>query len=190
MTLMKQRPLRAIGLGAIGIGLALTIVGERSTEGAARGDHLSAWARPTPVPVPVRVLPQGVDGPVLHHTATLLGPHDPKDVIGLYIGVSPSARPGATEVIVVWTRLSGFTVTDYAIYGFVGVKASTALIERVLRLHVNDYRLPHGYTFRANDRPPTVPASLSILAISGLSTYVRTSPLPGPVLLTTPTPYP
>lgn len=71
----------------------------------------------------------------------------------------------------------------------VSVTAPTARIEKVLRVTINDYRLPSGYTFRANDRPPTVPAALPIRFILGLSTYQRPM-LPGQLVAPTPTPKP
>lgn len=58
----------------------------------------------------------------------------------------------------------------------IAVTAPVARVERVLRVRIDDYRLsgPGGYVFLANDRPPTVPATLtSIQEISGLSTFLR-----------------
>ncbi len=71
----------------------------------------------------------------------------------------------------------------------VSVAAPTARIEKALRVTINDYRLPAGYLFWANDRPPTVPAALPIRFILGLSDYHRAM-VPGPLIAPTPTPTP
>lgn len=138
-------------------------------------------ARPTPIPL--RVLPQGVDDVVAHHAAILRGPHDPKDMLGLAIAVdsaSGESTGGGTVAITAWARSVGFTVTDVIAKASVGVIASTAWIEQELHIKINDYRLPDGYAFRSNDRAPSVPASLNIFVIVGLSTYYRASTSPAP----------
>jgi len=128
------------------------------------------------LPPPGRILAQSIDAPVAHHTAILLGPHNPKDVIELNIGLRVNAPLGATRPITTWARGVGFAVTVITTDQLIAVKAPVARVEQVLRVHINDYRLPgpDGYIFLANDRPPTVPSSLtSIQEISGLSTYLR-----------------
>jgi len=129
-------------------------------------------------PIPLRVLPQGVDDVVAHHTAILRGPHDPKDMLGLAITVDSAG--GGPAAITAWARSVGFTVTDVIANASVGVIASTARIEQALHIKINDYRLPDGYAFRSNDRAPSVPASLNIFVIVGLSTYYRASTSPAP----------
>ncbi len=131
-------------------------------------------ARPTPSPG--RVLAQSIDDPVGRHIAIRLGPHNPTDVLELNIGLSVDASPGATGPITTWARRVGFTVTVITPDQLIAVTAPVARVERVLRVRIDDYRLPGpgGYAFLANDRPPTVPAALtSIQVISGLSTYLR-----------------
>jgi len=150
----------------------------------SQGSREIPAARPTPTPIPLRVLPQGVDDVIANHTAILLGPHDPKDVLDLVIAVD-SARGGSTgggaPAITAWARRVGFTVTEVTTNVYIGVRAPTARIERVLHLRINDYRLPGDYPFRANDRAPSVPVTLSILDIAGLSTYHRVSTGPAPL---------
>ncbi len=114
-----------------------------------------------------------------------LGLHDPADVLLLDI-VAGQWTSQATAAIAQWARSSSLTVTSID-DPVVGVRASTKRIASVLRVAINDYRLPGGYMFRANDRGPSVPTSLSINAIAGLSTYTQAS-LPGPLVAATPTP--
>ncbi len=169
-----------VGLAVLGLAL-----------GPLRGCASAPSARPAsgtparPTPSPGRALDQSIDDPVARHTAIRLGPHDPTDVLDLDIGLRVDAPPGATEPITTWARGVGFAVTVIAFDQLIAVKAPVARIERLLRVRIDDYRLPGpgGYVFLANDRPPTVPAALtSIQAISGLSTYHRaiTGPAPPP----------
>jgi hypothetical protein len=183
--------LRSVGLLSVTALIAIVAVplfGRTATGG--RSSQERAVGRPTPAPtVRVRVLVHAIDDPILHHTAIRLRPHAPADVIGLNIGADQQT-PGATTAIAAWARDAGLTVTYITPDNLlVSIKASTTRIEKALRVTINDYRLPNGYTFRSNDRPPTVPASLSIRSILGLSTYQRPM-LPGPLVAPTPTPKP
>jgi hypothetical protein len=113
---------------------------------------------------------------VARHTALRLGPHNPTDVLDLNIGLRVDAPPGAPGPITTWARRVGFAVTVIMPDQLIEVTAPVARVERVLRVRIDDYRLPGpgGYVFLANDRPPTVPAALtSIQDIGGLSTSLR-----------------
>jgi len=183
---------QAFGMCAAAVLVVIVAVPLFSRLERSGGDGWGFWSeRSTPIPsAPMRILPGAVDAPILNHTAIRLGPHDPADVLSLTI-VAGQQTPEATTAITRWARGAGLTVryvtSDYFL---MGVTAPTARIEKALRVTINDYRLPNGYTFRANDRPPTVPASLGIRAILGLSTYHRayTATLPGPLVGPTPTP--
>jgi len=170
-----------VGLTVLGLALGPLLGCAAATAG-----HPSAGAPPPPG----RVLAQSIDDPVARHTAIRLGPHNPTEVLELNIGLSVDAPPGATGPITTGARSVGFTVTVITPDQLIAVTASVARVERVLRVRLDDYRLPGpgGYTFLANDRPPTVPAALtSIQAISGLSnsglsTYHRAITGPAPRL--------
>ncbi len=107
----------------------------------------------------MRILPGAVDAPILNHTAIRLGLHDPADVLLLDI-VAGQWTSQATAAIAQWARSSGLTVTSID-DPVVSVRASTKRIARVLRVAINDYRLPSGYMFRANDRGPSSSTRLS-----------------------------
>jgi hypothetical protein len=160
-----------VGLTVLGL-----VLGPLLGCAAAASGHPSTSAPLRPPPPPGRILAQSIDDPVTRHTAIRLGPHNPTDILELNIGLSVDAPPGATEPITTWARRVGFTVTVITPDQLIAVKAPVARIERVLRVRIDDYRLPGpgGYAFLANDRPPTVPAALtSIQDISGLSTFLR-----------------
>lgn len=182
---MAYRPLAPLAL--LGLGLS-PLVGCASP--ASSSVPAVTSARPTPTPTAqVRILVYAIDDPILHHTAIRLRPHNPADVLVVGIGTDQQT-PAATAAIAAWARGSGLTVTAVAADHYdVSVAASTARIEKALRVTINDYRLPGGYTFWANDRPPTVPAALPIRFILGLSDYQRAM-LPGPLVAPTPTPRP
>lgn len=65
-------------------------------------------------------------------------------------------------------RVTGISKDDLLVY----VESPTAAVERALGVQVGEYTLD-GDRFFAADRGPTVPDSLPILAVSGLSDYER-----------------
>ncbi len=166
---MAHRPLALLVL--LGLGLS-PLVG--CTPLASSSAPTVTPARQPPIPTAqVRVLVYAIDDPILHHTAIRLRPHNPADVLMIGIGTDQQT-PAATAAIAAWARGSGLTVTAVAADHYdVSAAASTARIGKALRVTINDYRLPGGYTFWANDRPPTVPAALPIRFILGLSDYQR-----------------
>ncbi len=182
---MKRQTLGMFAIALVVI-VALPLLGLLEVSGG--GGQGRVPERPTPIPsTPMRILPGAVDAPILNHTAIRLGPHDPADILSLTI-VAGHRTPEATTAITRWARGAGLTVRYVTSDCFLmGVTAPTARIEKALSVTIKDYRLPGGYRFWANDRGPSIPTSLSINAIVGLSTYTQAS-LPGPLVAATPTP--
>lgn len=157
MTQYARGGLAVLALLIVSVLAAVPVLGPAGMRQGASDGEGAPRRTPGPRGVFVRVLSQAVDAPILHHTAIWLGPHDPADVIGLDIGAT-QFTPDATAAIAAWARRSGWAVSSVRPdNGVVSVTAPTARIEKALRVTINDYRLPSGYTFRANDRPPWSP---------------------------------
>jgi subtilase family serine protease len=81
--------------------------------------------------------------------------------------------PTSVEVsaVAAWLRGQGLDVTGASPdHLLVYVRASTAAVEHAFGVTINSYSLDRR-EFHSNDRDPSVPAGLSIEAVSGLSNY-------------------
>ncbi len=87
------------------------------------------------------------------------------------------------DALAKWLRSNGFTITHVTTDRLsIGARASTATIQKALRVQIDDYLRP-AFTFRgvkvaafqfySNTKPASVPARLGVQTISGLSNIDR-----------------
>ena len=99
----------------------------------------------------------------------------------LYARFSPP--PAQVDALSHWLRTHGFRITHVGLdHLAVTAVATTAVVQKTLRVQINDYIRPAStfrslriapYQFYANTTAPTVPARLGVQSVSGLSDVDR-----------------
>ena len=189
MRVQAARALTALLLVGL-IGLITPVAGTvRDARAAALPPHVLRGQTPAVV-VDGSAMPRGQQDPATPLTLNIgLAAHDSTALDALIAAASDPTSPSYghyltsaqymarfaptdTEVAAVraWAAAAGLQVSAVSPdHLLVTVRATTGAVEQALGVRVNTYSL-HGRVFQANDHDPTVPANLTIRAISGLST--------------------
>ena len=140
---------------------------------------------------------------VAKNSAHYLGPHNPASILSLNFGLplfnvkalnamimkeaithrymtraqiyarfSPSV--GQFNALRSWLVQHGFAINHVSLDRLsISARASTAHVESVLSVRINNYRAVHGYTYYSNTAAPLVPRYLGLQTISGLNSIDR-----------------
>jgi uncharacterized protein YjbI with pentapeptide repeats len=186
----RRRGVALRGVGAIV--LATVLLGFAVPLTASAADSRRALAGDTPAPVVNRrahALRRHPAGATLQLNVGLAARNQPQLEAVIRAASSPgSARYGhyltnaqylaeyaptkaEVDALERWLRASGLSVRGASKdRSIVDVQGATSTVEQAFGVAVDDYELA-GRTFHSNDRPPTVPSSLRIDGVSGLSDY-------------------